>query len=209
MARDHTFLAMVLSRNDSDEIFIDQDGDLFRHIMFWYRFGLLPDYVAVGVPFEIWDAYVDYFADDGSGDDEDALKIEKFSKVLDWMISSMQNTWKTNLKAQGSFCFGHETGRKERNGIPAEVFETTPEIFNDNINLWISLAREKGIEMKLDYKGSYSIPHLPPASFFGSSGYKMYMYVIITKKGMSEEIRANRGGRRILSGLNKTVTGPH
>lgn len=194
LARDHTFLAMVLSRNPYDEIFIDQDGKLFRHIMFWYRFGLLPDYVAAGVPSDIWNAYVEYFAlaklEDGSEVCEDALKIEKFSKVLDWLISSTESAWKTNLKARGVFCFGHDSQNCQKkcpvpNTIPIEVFEMTPEIFNDNIDAWKSLAREKRIEIHFDYKGSYSTPRNSPICFSRDKTdcYKMYMYVIIEKKG--------------------------
>lgn len=194
MARDHTFLAMLLSRNPSNEIFIDQDGKLFRHIMFWYRFGLLPDYVAAGVPSDLWDAYVEYFAlakpVEDSETDEEALKMKKFSKVLDWMISSTESAWKTNLKARGVFCFGHnrENCQKKYSGpntIPIEVFEMTPEIFNDNIDVWKSLVREKGAEIHFEYKGSYSTPRNSPICFSieKTNRYKMYMYVIIEKKG--------------------------
>lgn len=67
-AQPHSMLAMLLRHPTNNEslrdssIFIQRDPLIFRWILYWYSTGILVSEQTVGVPKEVWDHELDYYA---------------------------------------------------------------------------------------------------------------------------------------------------
>jgi hypothetical protein len=57
----NTFLAKLIQNQNSDFIFISQDGELFRWICMFYNLGIMVDHTETSVSERVWEAYLDFF----------------------------------------------------------------------------------------------------------------------------------------------------
>ncbi len=171
----HTTLAMLLRRHvdkPDEELFIDQDGALFRWVLLWYRSAQLVDHVTAGVPEDVWSAYIGWFCLDKP--DEDALEpvTKKPATELDAAVERKREalelakrereanydillTWMLGQHPVNLFDFVQKSvivTMPEYYGIPSFVANVLPAWIFRNSSEFTTYAATKSIQIKLDYR---------------------------------------------------------
>ncbi len=107
-----TLLALMVQHDGTEkELFISQDGELFRWICVFYNLGVLVDHKEAKCSEKVWDAYLDFFGLTPYDTSEKRActefiqglksmvvpavskseKLKQVMKMIDWMIRSKHN----------------------------------------------------------------------------------------------------------------------
>ncbi len=152
-----TLLALMVHHDGTEkELFISQDGELFRWVCVFYNLGILVDHKEANCPEKVWDAYLDYFGltvFDTSGKractelirvigtkvvppNSKVITTFEIMKMIDWMIKEKQKYCHFPMTTQHTgFSFNLSVIRYVHKDLLIDIWETLHETIDCSLLL--------------------------------------------------------------------------